>query len=83
MKILTLSTLKNSQSSVTLKNERKQLRYCFPNEIKNSTLSNENILRLKQEANPLSMGFRGWSPLRKVLGSKKHLDWLKIDLNAL
>ena len=28
-----LSTLKNSQSSVTLENECKQLRYHFPNEI--------------------------------------------------
>ena len=32
---------------------------------------------------PLSRGFRGWSPLRKLLGSKEHLDWLKIDLNAV
>ena len=32
---------------------------------------------------PLSRGFRGWSPIRKFLGSKEHLDWLKIDLNAL
>ena len=32
---------------------------------------------------PLSRGFRGWSPLRKFLGSKEHLDWLKIDLNAV
>ena len=31
---------------------------------------------------PLSRGFRGKSPLRKFLGSKEHLDWLKIDLNA-
>ena len=31
---------------------------------------------------PLSMGFRGQSPLRKFLGSKEHLDWLKTDLNA-
>ena len=31
---------------------------------------------------PLSMGFRGQSPLRKLLGSKEYLDWLKIDLNA-
>ena len=31
---------------------------------------------------PLSRGFRGWSPIRKVLGSKEHLDWLKIDLNT-
>ena len=31
----------------------------------------------------LSRGFRGWSPLRKFLGSKEHLDWLKIDLNAV
>ena len=31
---------------------------------------------------PLSRGFRGWSPLKKYLGSKEHLDWLKIDLNG-
>ena len=31
---------------------------------------------------PLSRDFRGQSPLRKLLGSKKHLDWLKIYLNA-
>ena len=30
---------------------------------------------------PLSRGFRGWSPIRKSLGSKEHLDWLKKDLN--
>ena len=29
-----------------------------------------------------SGGFSGWSTLRKSLGSKEHLDWLKIDLNA-
>ena len=28
-------------------------------------------------------GFRGWSPLRKFLGSKEYLDCLKIDLNAV
>ena len=50
MKILTAWTLKNSQSSVTLKNECKQLCYYFPNEIKNSTHLNEKILRLKQQA---------------------------------
>ena len=31
---------------------------------------------------PLSRGFRGWSSIRKSLGSKEHLDWLKIDLNT-
>ena len=31
---------------------------------------------------PLSEVFRGWSPLRKFLGSREHLDLLKIDLNA-
>ena len=31
---------------------------------------------------PPSRGFKGWSSLRKFLGSKEHLDWLKIDLNA-
>ena len=24
---------------------------------------------------PLRRGFRGWSPLRKFLGSKEYLDW--------
>ena len=32
---------------------------------------------------PLSSGFRWWSPVRTFLGSKEHLDWLKIDLNAV
>ena len=32
---------------------------------------------------PHSRGFRGWSLLRKFLGLKEHLDWLKIDLNAV
>ena len=32
---------------------------------------------------PLSRGFRGWSPLRKLLGSKEHPDWLKIDLKMV
>ena len=32
---------------------------------------------------PLRRGFRGLSPLRKFLGSKEHLDWLKIGLNAV
>ena len=32
---------------------------------------------------PLSKGFRGWSPLRKYLVSKEDLDWLKIDLNVV
>ena len=32
---------------------------------------------------PFSKGFRGWSPLRKFLGSKEHQDWLKIDLNVV
>ena len=31
---------------------------------------------------PLSGGFKGQSPLRKFLGSKNHLNWLKINLNA-
>ena len=31
----------------------------------------------------ISRGFRGWSPLRKFLGSKEHLDWLKIDLSVV
>ena len=47
LKILTVWTLKNSQSSVTLKNECKQLGYYFPNEIKNSTHSNERNFQTK------------------------------------
>ena len=31
----------------------------------------------------ISQGFRGWSPLRKFLGSKEHLDWHKIDFNMV
>ena len=31
---------------------------------------------------PSAVGFRGRSPLRKVLGSKEHPDWMKIDLNT-
>ena len=50
LKILTVWTLKNSQSSVTLKNDCKQLRYYFTNEIKNCTHPSEKILRLKQQA---------------------------------
>ena len=34
-------------------------------------------------SDPVSRGFRGWSPLRKFLDSKEHLDWPKIDLNAV
>ena len=30
----------------------------------------------------LTRGFSGQSTLRKFLGSKEHIDWLKIDLNA-
>ena len=29
---------------------------------------------------PLSRGFSRWRPLRNVIGSKEHLDWLNIDL---
>ena len=49
LKILTLLTLKSSQSNVALKNECKQLCYYFPNEIKNSSYPNEKILKLKQQ----------------------------------
>ena len=49
LKILTLLTIKSSQSSVTLKSECKQLCYYFPNEIKNSSYPNEKILKLKQQ----------------------------------
>ena len=31
----------------------------------------------------LSRDFRGQSPLRKLLDSDEHLDWLKIDLNVI
>ena len=31
---------------------------------------------------PFSSGFREQSPLRKSLGYKEDLDWLKIDLTA-
>ena len=31
---------------------------------------------------PFSEGLMGWSPLRKLLGSKEHLQWLRKDLNA-
>ena len=32
----------------------------------------------------LSAGILGrWSPPRKLLGSKEHLDWLKIHLNVV
>ena len=42
--MLTVLTLQNSQSSVTFNNECKQLRYYFPNKIKNSKHLNEEIL---------------------------------------
>ena len=35
------------------------------------------------ESDLLSRGFRGWGPLKKFLDSKEHLDWPKIDLNAV
>ena len=31
---------------------------------------------------PFSEGLMGWSPLRKLLGSKEHLQWLRKDLNV-
>ena len=27
-------------------------------------------------------GFRRWNPLKKLLGTKEHLDWFKADLSA-
>ena len=45
--LLTVWTLKNYQSYVTLKNECKQLGYYFPNEIKISIHSNEKIKKAK------------------------------------
>ena len=36
----------------------------------------------ERHSEPLSGGFTGQSSLRKFEGSKEHLDWLKIDLNA-
>ena len=35
-----------------------------------------------RDSQPLSRRFRGRSSLWKFLGSKEHLDWLKIDLNV-
>ena len=32
---------------------------------------------------PLNRGFKGQTPLKNFLGSKEHLGWLKIDLNAV
>ena len=31
----------------------------------------------------LSGDFRGWSPLKKFLGSKEHLKYFEIDLNEV
>ena len=36
-----------------------------------------------RESEPLGRGFRRWTPLKKILGFKEHLDWLKIDLNVV
>ena len=36
-----------------------------------------------KHSEPLSGVFRGGAPVRKLLGSTEHLDWLKIDLNAV
>ena len=30
----------------------------------------------------LSRSFTQWNPLKKILDSKEHLEWLKINLNA-
>ena len=38
--------------------------------------------KISRCSEPLSGCFKGWHPLIKSLGSKKHLDWLKIDSNA-
>ena len=49
------------------------------------TISGEaSVARVNRtgRSEPLSREFRGWSPIRKFLGSKEHLDWLKIDLNT-
>ena len=63
--------------------------------LKVDTIPQVNIIRRKESAvsankaggsgghcEPLSKGFKGRNPLRKFLGSKEHLDWLKIDLNV-
>ena len=36
-----------------------------------------------KHSEPLSGVFRGGAPVRKLLGSTEHLDWLKIDLNVV
>ena len=49
------------------------------NQWKGEHQQSRRILRCSKS---LSGNFRGQDPLRKVLGSKEHLDWLKLDLNA-
>ena len=38
--------------------------------------------RLGGALSPSARDLGGEVPLRKFIGSKKHLDWLKVDLNA-
>ena len=45
-------------------------------------LASVNRARVWEHSEPLSEGYRGWSPLRKFFGSKEHLEWYRIDLNA-
>ena len=54
-------------------------------EKKTEMIPGENIISRKAsvasinragESEALSRGFRGWSPLRRFLGSKEYLDWL-------
>ena len=60
---------------------------------KNIISRKENVRRVYEAAGSggreggalkLSAGILGrWSPPRKLLGSKEHLDWLKIHLNVV
>ena len=54
-------------------------------EVNNQQMSVGSFNRtgLGSTLSPSVGGFRGQSPLIKVLSSKEHLDWLKMDLNAV
>ena len=94
--LLIASTLKNSQSSVTLKNECKQFGYCFPNEIKNSTHSNEKISRLKNKKGLKHIhknifinlfGFKWWTNITfqnvSFKGLKRKQNALKLETTCM
>ena len=51
--------------------------------VKASIASVNGVVVSGECSESLSRGFRGHSPPRTLLGSKEHLDWLKIDLNAV